>query len=564
MTNSSDKPEALIIDRRQFCAATTASLGALWVGTSAAASDSAGPVAETVYGKVRGFNDGPVKVFKNVPYGASTAGANRWMPPQPPVKWSGIKDATAPGAMSPQSSNGQPIPEEAVMLQREPKGEDCLNLNVYTPEARRSSKRRPVMVWFHGGGFAGGSGNAESTDGRNMAEHHDVVFVTVTHRLNVFGFLYLADLFGPRFADSGNAGILDCAAALRWVHDNIANFGGDPANVTIVGQSGGGMKVSTLMAMPAAAGLFHRAIIQSGGMTRATPKEQAAANAKRLVDALGVKTADELQALPWQDIVAAMEKNRVQGGPVVDGRGLPTHPFDPAAPTLSRDIPLMIGATETESTFFPFTPLDPIDDAKLVELVKGSTRASDADVAKLIEVFKQANPGKENIYLYQLLSSQTGLASGVEAVAERKADQGGAAVYMYYFTKHTPVRDGKLRAPHTLEIPYAFDTLARSTSIAGPVTAVNQALADKTSAAWASFARTGNPNHAKIPEWPKFDTTKRAVMIIDDEFKAVNDPLRATRLALAEVRSRTPTPPMGMAPPAGAPPAGAPPAAPAR
>lgn len=556
MVDRSNRIESTM-DRRNFCAATTAAIGTAWMGMSSAASASqaSGPVVNTRYGRVRGFNDGPVKVFKNIPYGASTAGANRWMPPQSPQKWSGIRETIAPGFMSPQSSGGAPLAEETAMLQRGPIGEDCLNLNVYTPVARRDSKRRPVMVWFHGGGFAAGSGNADSTDGRGLAERHDTVFVTVTHRLNVFGFLYLADLFGPQFADSGNAGILDCVAALRWVHENIANFGGDPGNVTIIGQSGGGMKVSTLMAMPAAVGLFHRAIIQSGGMARATPKEQASANARRFVDALGVKTAAEMQALPWQDVVAAMEKSRVQGGPVMEGATLPTHPFDPVASPLSRDIPLMIGATETEATFFPNTPLDPIDDARLLELVKTSMRASDADATHLMEVFRQANPGKENVYLYQLLSSQTGLQGGTDTVAERKAAQGGAPVYVYYFTKHTSVRDGKLRAPHTLEIPYALDNLARSAPIVGAVTAANQALADKTSAAWVSFARTGNPNNPKIPEWPRFDTGRRATMIIDDQFRAADDPLRVTRLAIAEVRSRAPAGPPG-GPQRGGPPPG--------
>jgi para-nitrobenzyl esterase len=505
-----------------------------------AAGAQAAPVAQTSSGKIRGYNDGPVKVFKGVPYGAPTGGANRWLPAKPPVPWSGIRDATQPGGMSPQNF-GAPMAEETAMIQKGPMTEDCLNLNVFTPAVGPKSGKRPVMVWFHGGGFAGGSGNATSYDGRNLAEKHGVVLVSVTHRLNVFGFLYLGDLFGADYADSGNVGVLDLVAALNWVKNNISNFGGDPDNVTIFGQSGGGAKVSALMAMPAAKGLFKQAIAESGALVRATPRDKAAESAKRLIDALGVKTISELRSVPQDKLIATMNELHFQSAPVVDGRVLPAHPFDPSAPAMSRDVPFMVGTVETEATFFPNTPLDPIDAAKFHDLVKNSTQAPDADVDHLISVFRHANPGKDDTYLYQLLLSQTTFQERSIEIAERKADQGGAPVYVYYFTKHTPVHGGKLRAPHTLEIPYAFDSLAKSEPIIGPVTAEQQALADKVSSAWVSFARTGNPNNPKIPNWAAFDTKTRNIMIIDDQFKAVSDPLRETRLAIIELRKNFPS-----------------------
>ncbi len=294
------------------------------------------------------------------------------------------------------------------------------------------------------------------------------------------------------------------------------------------------------MAMPGAKALFKHAIAESGALARGTPKAQAAENAKRLIDALGVKTLAELQAVPQDKLVAAMGEVKFAAAPVVGVASLPADPFAPAASALSRDVPFMVGTTETEAVFFPTTPLDPIDDAKFRDLVKTSTKANDVDADHLIEVFRHAYPGKDNTYLAQLLLSQTTFQERSIEIAERKAEQGGAPVYVYYFTKHTPVREGKLRAPHTVEIPYVFDSLATSEPIIGPVTAEQQALADKVSAAWVSFARTGNPNNAKIPKWTAFDTRNRATMIIDDQFKPVNDPLRETRLAIIELRGKYP------------------------
>jgi para-nitrobenzyl esterase len=523
-------------DRREFLKGTVAAGGAILIGHRKALA-AAGPVADTAYGKIRGYADGPIKVFKGVPYGASTEGANRWLPAKPPKAWSGVREATQQGPMCPQRI-GAPMKEETDMLQTGPYTEDCLNLDVYTPAVGKNSGKRPVMVWFHGGGFAAGSGGAISYDGRNLCEKHDVVLVTVTHRLNIFGFLYLAELYGDAYADSGNAGILDCVAALEWVKANIGNFGGDPGVVTIFGQSGGAGKVSTLMGMPSAKGLFHRAIAESGSAVRSGVKEQAAATAKRVVDALGVKTLSELQAVPADKLVEVMATARFNGGPIVDGRSLAANVFDPVASPLCAAIPFMTGSTRNEANFTPTPQLDPIDDARLNELLKGNFRGiTDADLERLVKTVRAQNPGQPNNIIYQLIASQI-FVTGVQDQAERKAEQNGAPVFVYYFAHTVPARGGKLGAPHTAEIPYAFDSLAHSTPLIGTVTPKEQALADKVSLAWTNFAKSGNPSNKLMPEWKPYNTKQRAIMVIDDQPKLVEDPLHDSRVIISELRGK--------------------------
>jgi para-nitrobenzyl esterase len=524
-------------DRRQFLIGSLAAGGAvLMSGQVAMAAD--GPVADTAYGKIQGYNDGPIKVFKGVPYGASTEGANRWLPAKPPQPWTGIRETTKQGPMCPQRF-GTPMKEETDMLQTGPYGEDILNLNVFTPAVGANSGKRPVMVWFHGGGFAAGSGGATSYDGRNLCQKHDVVLVTVTHRLNIFGFLYLADLYGDAYADSGNAGILDCVAALQWVHANISGFGGDPGNVTIFGQSGGAGKVSTLLGMAPAKGLFHRAIAESGSVIRSGVKEQAAEAAKRVVDALGVKSLAELQAVPADKLVQVMATARFNASPIVDGRSLQANPFDPVASPLCATVPFMTGQTRNESNFFSATPpLDPIDDARLNELLKGVfANISQDDLDRLLKVVRTQNPGTPNHLIYQLIASQNQMVN-LNLEADRKADQNGAPVFVYYFTHSVPARGGKLGAPHTAEIPYAFDSLAHAEPLIGSVTPKEQALADKVSLAWTNFAKTANPSNKLMPKWKRYNSKERPIMVIDDEPKLVDDPLHDSRIIISELRAK--------------------------
>jgi para-nitrobenzyl esterase len=431
------------------------------------------------------------------------------------------------------------MPENAAMGQKGPQSEDCLNLDIYTPAVGANSGKRPVMVWYHGGRFVNGSGGASCYDGANMARKQDVVVVTVTHRLNIFGFLYLEELFGPAYADSGNVGILDCVEALRWVRDNIAEFGGDPNLVTAFGQSGGGGKVSTMMGMPAAHGLFKRAISESSAALRSLTKDVTAKQAKAVVDRLGARTIADMQAAPAEKLLEAMNALRFRSGPMLDGRNIPEHPFGPKPSPISADVPMLMGNTETEITFVNGTPTEPMDDAQFRQHVKDLFHCEDADADQMIQLFRGRYPGRDNTWLYQMIGSQaSNFQTSTYTQAERKADQMGAPIWYYYFVHTVPARGGKIHAPHTGEIPYVFDSLAHSKPMVGPITPREQQVADIMSTTWATFARTGNPNNPKIPDWPAFDTRRRATLLIDNQCKVVDDPLGPTRAAIAALQAK--------------------------
>ncbi len=542
---------ATMIDRRQFVGlgAWVAGMAAsgTWGGAFAQSGSQmgSGPVVETTAGKVRGVSLGKVQAFKGVPYGASTAPPNRFMPPQKPKAWSGERNCTALGKRSPQllsDFHGFVPPEVEVMDRDEPLSEDCLMLNVWTPGVGASTKR-PVMVWLHGGGYTSGSGGFICYDGAELAGKHDVVVVTVNHRLSVFGYLYLAGLGGEKYASASNVGQLDIVAALEWVRDNIAAFGGDPKNVTLFGQSGGGGKVSTLMAMPAAKGLFHRAIVQSGAAIRGFTPEAATKTTEEFLSRLSLtaKDIDKLQTLPMEKILETTDTHKgkrppLAMSPVMDGHSLPVHPFDPTAPAQSANIPLLIGTTETEVTFFPGTQIDPIDDADLHKRVQAMVpKASEAQVKQLIAAYRAGRPKDSNTDLYLIMSSDGGFRAGVLTEADRKAQQAKAAVYQYYFTWRSPVREGKLRSYHTLEIPFVFDNVDNCESMTGKGQD-RYALADRMAKAWVAFARTGNPNHAGLPKWGAFDTSTRTTMIFDKECRVVNDPYGAEQKLLRQLQ----------------------------
>lgn len=492
-------------------------------------------IVKTTKGQVQGLRfTGGVQAFYGVPYGASTAGVNRFKKAGPVTPWSGVRDATAMGNRCPQgpSGPGGPTVEVFSLDRKETMGEDCLSINVFTPAT--SGSKRSVMVWLHGGGYSSGSASWLLYDGSNLAQSEDVVVVTVNHRLNVFGHLYLQELGGDAYADSGNVGMLDIISVLEWVRDNIENFGGDPDSVTIFGQSGGAGKVSTLLGLPAAQGLFHKAIAMSGAALAATPAATATDTAERVLAALGI-AKNNLQALHQVPMQRLLDVSLITPGltfsPVLDGSNIPGNPFTPGAPAMSANVPLMMGTTEHEANFFPTTPLEAMDEATVLKQIKSNLNANDKRAGELLALYRTGRPDRSNVELLQIMISDYGLRSGVITQAERKADQKAAPIYMYYFTWQSPVRDGLLRAYHCLDIPFAFNNV----DVCAAMTGAGQEryrLASRMSKAFANFARTGNPAHADLPQWPVFDTETRATMVMNDNPQLINDPYSKERLAL--------------------------------
>lgn len=499
-----------------------------------AAATAGGTEVETAFGRIRGAVNEGIYSFRGVPYGGSTAGAGRFLPPAKPTPWTGVRDAIELGQRAPQQFAGGEPPEVAAMDRREHMGEDCLVLNVYTPSTYAGDGKRPVMVWYHGGGLNSGSAGFDIYDGVNLARQHDVVVVGVNHRLNAFGYLYLAEVGGEQFSQAGNVGHLDIVASLEWVRDHIDRFGGDPANVTIFGQSGGGRKVSILQGMPAAKGLFHRAIMQSGSALRGQTRDQANETAERFLYSLGL-SADrigELQQLPYGQIVDLMAKERFGFGMVVDGKTLPANMFDPTATDISADVPIMLGSTETEEAWSPRIEIDPIDRPELVRRVKADMRVNDADAAKLIEVYQKKYQGIDNIDVYLKMQADDTRRTEAITLADRKSALGRGPAYLYYFMWRSPVRDGKMKSYHTLDIPFVF----RNVDVAQSMTGAGEdryPLQDRMSAAWAAFARTGNPNHEGLPEWPAYDAGAKPTMVFNNECEVRNDPNKEEREALA-------------------------------
>jgi para-nitrobenzyl esterase len=512
------------IGRRAFIAGAVA-----LAGLPGEAHAAQRPIARTRHGRIRGTELDGIQVFKGIRYGADTA-ARRFQPALPPEPWSGIAEATEYGPASPQRGT------------RERTSEDCLFLNVWSP-GLRDGRRRPVMVYFHGGAHATGSGSSPLYDGTRLARRGDVVVVTVNHRLNVFGYGFFARMGGPELADSGNVGNLDLILALQWVRDNVAEFGGDPGNVTIFGQSGGGAKVVTLMAMPVASGLFHKAATMSGQHVTVMGPRNADRRARAFLDALGIPydRIDLLRSAPAERLVEALEladpilqRERITFWSVLDARSTPAHPFYPTAPRLSAHIPMIIGNTHDETRAF----LGGDDRNHRLTWEELPSRlepemVSDIDRDLVVRRYRELYPRYTPSEVFFAATTAGRSWRGHLIQAEERA-RIGAPAWMYQLDFPSPVEGGRLRAFHTLDIPLVFDNIAAEGSRTGTGPAA-QAVADRMSGSFLALARTGDPNHPELPDWPKYELPERQTMVFDAQTRIVADPRREERELFATV-----------------------------
>ena len=500
-------------------------------------------VANTQYGKVRGFLDGGVFTFKGVPYSQTTAGANRWLPAKPPTPWTDEYSALVYGANGPQNLHTWTSAEQTFIQDWDDgwQSEDMLKLNIWTASL---TGRRPVMFYIHGGGYSFGSSyELPSHEGAQMARHHDVVQVSVNDRLNMLGFFDVSEIGGPDYEGSANVGMTDLVAALRWVHENIENFGGDPDRVMIYGQSGGGSKVTTLMGMPSAKGLFHRAAALSGGGGNIPTSEQQAEVARLVMKDLGLAPNDieSLQKMEWSKLIAAGNaaaakinpqgppvfgpgapgKPRVGWTPCLDGNIINMRSFFDAAPEISKDVPMIIGSVTEEGNRMSSRPTEEEWHANLTKTY-GEEKAT-----AIVTALKKAYPKKKIRTLSYMCSGSPGLnglamRNNVVKMAGLKYGLNSAPAYAYYFTWQTPILDGDPGAWHTADLQFCFDNTKRCEQGTGN-TPEAQALAKKMASSWAAFAATGNPSIRGLT-WEPTDPETNKTMIWDNQCRMVNDP----------------------------------------
>jgi len=512
------------ISRRAVLAGGTL-LAAAPIPVRAAAGD---PVVATTAGRVRGMVEDGVRIFRGVRYGADTR-PRRFQPPVAPASWSGIADATGYGPACPQRGIDEPT------------SEDCLFLNVWTPGADPRAKR-PVLVYLHGGAYSGGSGSSPLTDGRRLAAAGDIVVVTINHRLNAFGYAYLARL-SDRFPDSGNVGMLDIVLALRWVRDNIAAFGGDPGNVTLAGQSGGGAKIATLMGMPVARGLFHRAWTMSGQQVTVSGPLNATARARAFLEAVGL-SADEVDRLsdlsPERLVEGLRATDPVLGGsvyfgPVLDERSLDRHPFWPDANPLSNHIPMVLGNTKDETRGFVRDADDPLFSLTWEEVPAKLAEAMRVDILPehVVATYRRLFPdhSPSDVYFAATTAGRSWRGQVIEAEERARAD---APTWVYQLDYPSPMDGGRWGAFHTADIPLLFGTLDAPGSRSGTGPAA-RATSAAMQAALLGLIRRGDPDAPGLPGWPQYRLDDRATMIFDAAPRIVADPRREERLLFAKV-----------------------------
>jgi para-nitrobenzyl esterase len=492
----------------------------------------------TAHGRVRGGHSRGALAFKGIPYAGAVTGAARFKAAPPPQPWSGVRDALLlgpPSLQGPGTTYGENEPAYS---------ENCLVLNVWTPAVNDGRKRRPVMVYSHGGGYVSGSGGSRDEDGARLAATYDVVVVTTNHRLGLLGYL---EIGGEEYATSGNAGMLDIVAALRWVKTNIEAFGGDPDNVMTWGESGGGFKVGTLLAMPSAQGLFNKACIESGAALRRVPKEAATETARRVLQALGI-AAHELHKLadvPGQRFIELqLQADRGAGplsrrsglmrtdpviGPVVDGSILPRQPFDPDAPPTAASIPLIVGYNHDEATFF-FSGQPEIFHLDDVALRSRARQVFGAHADRVLSAYRESHPQASAAEIFVAIATALQFGNDSITLAERKAAQSAPVyAYRYDYPSNTPIAgtDWTMRACHSCEIAVMSDNYdMRSWRANGPDTVE---VSRKMSSLWASFARSGTPSADGVPRWPRYELTNRSTMIIDAQCRVAKDPDRRIR-----------------------------------
>ena len=509
-------------------------------------------LTETQYGKVRGYVLRGIQYYLGMRYGADTSGANRFMPPQKPKPWTDVFPALWWGDSAPQNMDHRYANNFASFRDHWNYGdvtEDCLRINVLTPA--NDNKKRPVLFWIHGGGFTNGNAiEQDGYNGENFARFGNAVFCSINHRLGPLGYCNLAGVGGEKFAASGNVGMLDIVAALEWVRDNIANFGGDPGNVTIMGQSGGGAKVCLLTAMPSAKGLFHKAVVLSGASRRAAEKEPSERLGAAVVKEAGLTAndLDKLQAMPWKDFYAIATRAQMTaareagpgGGltrgfsPVVDGTVLPQHPYDPEGAPTAANVPMIISSVQDEmSPSWTDSALESITMDQVVEKLKqraGFGPGLGDKAQAVVEAYAKAFPGKKPVEIWSLASSNR---QSVVELADVKSKQ-PAAVYVNWFTWQPPLFDNRMRAFHCVDISFWFyntDLMYTHTG-GGPRP---KAVSTKMAGALLQFMKTGNPNGPGLPNWPKYSSAKGETMIFDDTCKAESDPDREARKALPSV-----------------------------